>query len=429
MASSDTTIEPWENEDAVTGRERRGAPDDEFARLRERSALLDRLLRIQRSISHRAPLKEVTAAICDGLRELVDDDLAGLRLIDPDDPTQAVIVAQSGLPEHLLGTVERTPLGHGAGGRAIAENRLVVADDYAHWSNGLEPFRRDGLRAAMAAPVHERGEVVGSLVVASYRAGRTYSEQEQEILLAFAEHASLALSDAKAVEEMREAQRAKDMFLAMVSHELKTPLTVIMGTLRTLDKHSGSLTQEAMRAMISTAFQRGLDLERLIDRLLRGARAEVKASLADVALDELVGAAVEGFEHGRAVTVDPLPAVSLHTDPAAVRTVLGILLENAVAHSPPGARIAVAARIAGGRAELEVRNPGRLPDGIDPAELFEPFRRGPQARSAGVGLGLYIAKRLARSIGGELGIGQPADGTVSFVLSLPADRQPAGRPA
>jgi K+-sensing histidine kinase KdpD len=401
----------------------------ELARLVERSELLDRLLRIQRSISHRAPLDEVMQAICDGLRELVDDDIAGLRLIDPDDPTQAVIVAQTGVPEHLVGRIERTPLSQGAGGKAIAENRLVVVDDYWRSPEGLEAFKRDRLQAAMAAPVHEGGEVVGSLVVASYRPGRTYSEQEQEILLAFAEHASLALSDAKAVEEMREAQRAKDMFLAMVSHELKTPLTVIMGTLHTIDKHAGSISDEARREMIASAFQRGLDLERLIDRLLKGARSELKSSFSDVFLDDLIKIAVEGFEHTCTITIDPLPVATLHTDAGAVHSILGILLENAVAHSLPGACIGVGARLAGGRIELEVRNPGRLPEGVDPAELFEPFRRGPEARSAGVGLGLYIARRLARSIGGELSLPQASDGVVRFVLSLPLDRQPAGRTA
>lgn len=411
-------------------RERRAAVSDEaeLTRLIERSELLDRLLRIQRSISHRAPLAEVMRAICDGLRELLDDDIAGLRVIDPNDPTQALIVAQSGLPDHLVGKVERTPLGQGAGGRAIAENRLVVVEHYWRSAQGLEAFRQDRLQAAMAAPVHESGEVVGSLVVASYRAGRTYSEQEQEILLAFAEHASLALSDAKAVEELREAQRVKDMFLAMVSHELKTPLTVIMGTLRTIYRHSDSLTQEAMRAMISTAFQRGLDLERLIGRLLRGARAELKVSLVDVALDELIRQAIEGFEHGHTIALEALPAVIVHTDPGAVKSILGILLENAVVHSLPGGRIAVGAKVADGRVELEVRNPGRLPEGIEPAELFEPFQRGPEARSAGVGLGLYIARRLARSIGGELSVAAPANDTVRFVLSLPADRKPPAAP-
>jgi diguanylate cyclase (GGDEF)-like protein len=95
------------------------------------------------------------------------------------------------------GELARTPVGSGAGGVAISEDRLVAVEDYADYANGLPPFGGGALTAAVAAPVHEIGRAIGSLTVGSARPGRRYSTTERETLSAFAEHASLALTDAR----------------------------------------------------------------------------------------------------------------------------------------------------------------------------------------------------------------------------------------
>src|SRR3954464_5739981 len=112
-----------------------------------------------------------------------------------------VLAAASGVPGDMMEAMRRGPVGEGVGGAAIAENRLVVEESYADWENGLPAYRDRGLRAAMAAPVHENGQPVGSLTVASFRPGRHYSQTEQDVLCAFAEHASLALTDARNFED------------------------------------------------------------------------------------------------------------------------------------------------------------------------------------------------------------------------------------
>src|SRR6185503_18395447 len=101
--------------------------------------------------------------------------------------------------------VLRSPVGVGVGGRAYAEQRLVVVDDYASEQNVVPPLVETGVTAAMAAPVSENGEVVGSLAVASTTPGRRFCPVEQNALVAFAEHASIALSDARTVDQMHAA--------------------------------------------------------------------------------------------------------------------------------------------------------------------------------------------------------------------------------
>jgi diguanylate cyclase (GGDEF)-like protein len=180
--------------------ERQRAENDELlASLEERRRLVERLSKIQGSIVRRRDLSEVLDAIVAGALDLLGDDTVALRLIDPDDPKQLIMVASAGVDSELVRAQYRTPVGLGAGGRAVSERELVLVEDYQGDDRALAAFAGDGIRAALAAPVREGGEIVGSLVVATHREGRHYSEAERDMLLAFAEHASLALTDARTV--------------------------------------------------------------------------------------------------------------------------------------------------------------------------------------------------------------------------------------
>jgi len=164
--------------------------------LEERQSLFARLARIQRSIVQRAELQDVLEAIVGGAQELLGDEMITLRLVDPDDRGTMVMVASRGIADELLQRTRRVPVGSGAGGRAVVEDRLIVVGDYGAFAGAHEALG-GAAHAVLAAPVHENGEPIGSLVVASADPARRHSATEQETLLAFAEHASLALTDAR----------------------------------------------------------------------------------------------------------------------------------------------------------------------------------------------------------------------------------------
>ena len=180
---------------------------DENARLlselKERQRLLERLGDLRRSISLRAPLPEVQEAIVDGARELIGDEVVGLRLIDPDDRGYCILVAQRGISPAMLTHMQRTPLDVGVGGRAILEDRLVLADDYEAEPRMIPILSDGGLVTAMAVPVREEGRVVGSLTVATFREGRHYSQTEKELLVALSEMANIALTEASMLASIR----------------------------------------------------------------------------------------------------------------------------------------------------------------------------------------------------------------------------------
>ncbi|HYU60707.1 MAG TPA: EAL domain-containing protein [Solirubrobacterales bacterium] len=184
-------------------RERSERQSEENARvldtLRERQMLLERLARIQRSIVTRTALDEVLDRIVTGASELLGDEVVTLRLIETDTPEQMVLVASAGVEPELRRSERRRRVGEGVAGQAVSEGRLVVIENYDTSPAADPAFASSGVRAAMAAPVRERGEIVGSLMVGTRRPGRSYSAAEREVLLTFAEHASLALTDARTV--------------------------------------------------------------------------------------------------------------------------------------------------------------------------------------------------------------------------------------
>src|SRR5204863_2694755 len=131
------------------------------------------------------------------------DGVGGLRLADPDDPQHTTLVASVGGEPELLAERRRQRVGVGLGGRAMREASVVVADAVTGLGSPetTADFPARGLTAAMAAPVLERGQVTGSLGVGSHQPDREYGSRDQQMLLSFAEHASLALNHARAVEE------------------------------------------------------------------------------------------------------------------------------------------------------------------------------------------------------------------------------------
>jgi diguanylate cyclase (GGDEF)-like protein len=210
--------------------------EDLLAALQERQTLLERLFRIQRSISHRLPIGEVLDSITEGAVQLLGDDTASLRVLDETDPGRTVLLSTTGVDPSVMSDLQRATVGQGLSGQAIRQARLVIAEDYVAFPHSHAALAAHGLRSAMAAPVSRNGEVVGSLVVGS-RKPRRYSAAEQEILLAFAEHASLALNDASAVDGMR---RAFDDAVHQATHD---PLTGLPNRSLVLDRLDQALAR------------------------------------------------------------------------------------------------------------------------------------------------------------------------------------------
>jgi diguanylate cyclase (GGDEF)-like protein len=248
--------------------------------LRERQVLLERLAQLQRGIVDRLPVHEVLEAVVEGARELLDCRVGILWIADPDDPDHAAAVAALGVDDELIAAHRRKPVGEGLAGRAMREGMLVVADAVTGAASlaDLVDFPVTAATAAMATPVYERSHVVGSLGVASTDPGRHFDARAQQVLISLAEHASLALNHARAVEEaVHEALHDsltglpnRSLFLDRMRHALARaereaePVAVLFCDLdgfKTVNDSLGHRTGDRLLVMVA---------ERLAERLRPG---------------------------------------------------------------------------------------------------------------------------------------------------------------
>ncbi|MFT3913826.1 MAG: HAMP domain-containing sensor histidine kinase [Anaeromyxobacteraceae bacterium] len=294
------------------------------------------------------------------------------------------------------------------------------------------PFTRSA-RSAAAAPLRlSRGAVVLAM------AGRHGPGPEAEALLrvaaAQADLAALEARLARAVPDRSapagddERRRAVDFILGVVGHDLRNPLGAISMSAALLHGRGGleGWQARAVDRVRSSAGRMG----RIIADLLSYTRARLGAGLPvqrrEARLDAIVRKVADELE---AQSPDRRFELTLEGDPAGawdpdrLEQLASNLLANAVEHGEPGQPVRVAVRGAEDRVELEVRNAGELPPKVA-AQLFEPFSRPPDAESkkaSGLGLGLFIAREIARAHGGDV-TGRAAEGEVVMTVRLP--RQP-----
>jgi K+-sensing histidine kinase KdpD len=233
------------------------------------------------------------------------------------------------------------------------------------------------------------------------------------------------------IRQLQESDRLKRDLLATVSHELKTPLTVILGTLGTLSRRGAALDPAERREFVDMTVRQGTRLKELIEQLLLAARFEQTGQ--EPAARPLVAAARLAHPE-RELVLHAREALPVRAAPEAVLQVLGNLLDNAAKYSPDWSPVRLEVTRYGPQAVLavEATGPGgRAPTASASSSASPSSTRGPPGGPAGVGLGLYIARRLAQDQDGELLLADPTPPShgARFELRLPlAERSPGRSP-
>jgi PAS domain S-box-containing protein len=235
--------------------------------------------------------------------------------------------------------------------------------------------------------------------------------------------------DFRDVTAAKELEQAKDLFLATTSHELRTPITVVQGFASTLSSRWEKLPDTDRRAAVQTIAERAGSLGRLVEQLLLGSRAgaeQLTVSNRPFDLAGLLSASAAAFRSLSdkhvltAVIPEPLPAA--FGDELATDIIVGQLLENAFKYSPEGGEVTVQAHVLDSQIEVAVADEGIGIAAGDHERIFERFvqgETGDRRRFGGIGLGLYIARRLARAQGGDLIAASRQEGGAVMRLRLP----------
>jgi two-component system sensor histidine kinase/response regulator len=311
--------------------------------------------------------------------------------------------------------------------------QVATADPPTPWAALPARF---GLTRVLYVALKRGGELIG-VHAAAFR-GRTppFTREQERIARGIAHLASLVLEDARLIEDLERANRLKSEFLATMSHELRTPLNVIVGYNGLLrDEVFGPLTPEqsdTLRRMDSSA----RDLLELIDACLDVSvltANRVPLYLSEIDLPALVDEVVEETRHLHDNPSVPLlwrPAPDLpplHSDRGKVKLILKNLLDNAAKFTAEGS-ITIAAQVHGDRIEIAVSDTGI---GIAPDVLpiiFEPFRQGEASMTrthGGVGLGLYLVRRLLDLLDGTIAVETEVGRGSTFRVSLPPLSSPS----
>ena len=308
-------------------------------------------------------------------------------------------------------------------GRVEDEGWRLRKDGTVFWANVLITAVRD-----------ERGVIRGFAKVTRDITARREAEETRRALLEQREARLLAEEEKRRAESAsrsaHEANRAKDEFLMTLSHELRTPMTAIVGWSRMLPtmQPNDPIFREALRSIARSA-----DLQsRLLDDVLDVSRivsGKLRLSLERVDVIPVLQSAMDAVipsAQARSITLKASldPEVGTATlDATRLQQIVWNLLSNAVKFTPPGGRVELSAKRTASHLEIAVTDTGR---GIDPQFLpyvFEPFRQAetPATRThGGLGLGLSIARYLVEAHGGSVSAeSQGLDKGSRFIVSLP----------
>lgn len=269
-----------------------------------------------------------------------------------------------------------------------------------------------GLTSSLVIPLRRGQSVIGSLTV-SYRGRRGFTDRQKRLARGLAQIASLALSNARLLEEIEHSNRIKEDFVGTMSHELRTPLNIILGYNQLLlEETFGSLTTEQVNVLNRTQ-KNARELLELINATLDLSRLQshrVPLEVEEIKVPEFMAdLKIQAQQLNRKPNLHIQWSIApnlptLHTDALKLKMVLKNLLTNALKFTEVGMVSISAAPLDEGVAFIVTdTGPGISIDEM--AVIFEPFRQGgtfATRRQGGVGLGLYIVQQLLNLLGGTI---------------------------
>jgi len=413
------------------------------------------LYEIGQEIGAQVALGPTLQLIVDRARDLLRAEASRLALRQPGSDTFA-IHAHSGSVTDSFAVMRFRP-GEGFTGRVILTGAPMIVKDYRQEypdSPFLAAVEEAGVRSLIAVPLKARGALIGVLAVDSH-APHAFREEDQQLLSALADQASIAIENAQLYEQVKrhaeeleakveartrelqeanrrleDASRHKSEFLANMSHELRTPLNAIIGFTRLVMRRAQEVLparqyENLEKILISAEHLLGLINDILDLSKIEAGRMEVRLGSVDLAVlvDDCLRT-VEPMIRSERLQVRKEMAADLPplwTDPDKLKQILINLLSNAIKFTDAGT-VTVSARAENGQMAIAVADTGiGVPQ--DALELiFEEFRQVDSSstrKHGGTGLGLSISRHFARLLGGDVSVRSTLGAGSTFTLILP----------
>jgi signal transduction histidine kinase len=403
---------------------------DELGR---RADLFDAANRCARALSSSLDLDEAFGEFIRELRGLIPFDRMAIVLAENG---SARVIATAGnqaddvMPPGSLVSLERNLLAE-----VVARGTTVYRADMTERKYAEEEWLVSlGVRSRVAAPLLVGARAVG-LISVGRREPHAFDQHEIELVTLLGRLAASAIqniraydSERRTVEELQRLSALRADFVALVSHELRSPMAAVIGAARTLQQRWRELQPTQREAFLALIAAETTHLASLVGDFLDTSRIEAGTfsyTFASVDLAALVRDSVAAAS----VVQDEVPIVAdlgaaspVRADPERLRQVIGNLIENAVKYSPAGEAVVVKLAPRKGAVVVAVTDHGPGIAAADQQLIFEKFGRVARSGSdsrPGTGLGLYIARAIAEAHGGTLEVlSAPGRGS-TFTLSLP----------
>ena len=402
----------------------------EADRIRKR---FERLLAAGVAIFSRHELDQVLQEVVDAAREVVGARYTALGVLSVDG-TGLVQFVTSGMDEATRRRIGDLPRGRGLLGHVIHQGKPIrSADINRHPKRYGFPAYHPPMKSFLGVPVRGRGGVFGNLYLTEKIDAAEFDHEDEAIAVLLASQAAVAIENARLYGESQQLvgriqamQRQRDLFFAMMNHELRNALTGVYGWAEMLIRRkSPEMLHHAAREVYEAADRTIVLLNNFLD-LMRLDAGKVQPVMREVEVRTALQRAIAATEPAASAKQIRLEAGgdgagrTIRTDPVRLEQILVNLLSNAVRHSPEQSVVELHARQDPGVLELAVVDHG---PGV-PSELrdriFEPFERFDPHSGLGTGLGLPVSRRLAEALGGTLTVEDTGGGGATFILKLPS---------
>jgi K+-sensing histidine kinase KdpD len=360
-------------------------------------------------------LNPLLGALLPRIHDILSVDTVAVLLLD-ESTAELVATAAVGIEEEVEQGV-RIPLGKGFAGRIAATREAVFLPDVDH-ADILNPILgQKGIKSLLGVPLLVGGETLGVLHIGSLTP-RLFTASDRELLQLVAHRVAIAVERARLHEQTLELDHLKLNFVAIASHELRTPATSVYGIVATLRERRHTLDDDVVRQLEEALWEQSVRLRRLIEQLLDLSRLDAQSIHIEprrIALDTLLGEllASVGVDD---VRLEVEPSLQVIADPVAIERVVTNLVQNADRYGAPPVTVSARRDDSFVRIVVEDEGPGVAQE-LQP-RLFDRFERGSQA-DQGTGLGLSIAKAYARAHGGDL-LYDPRTGGARFEFFFPS---------
>ncbi|MBL7199832.1 MAG: GAF domain-containing sensor histidine kinase [Anaerolineae bacterium] len=409
---------------------------EQIASMQNRMSNLERLLRLMQVINSTLETDPLLDIIVQVATELTNTESASILLVD-EESGELRFVAATGQSSADLKPIP-VPIEGSVAGTVVTGNKPLLIRDAPsdpRWYQDVDRVSGIVTHSLAAVPMQVRGKVIGVVEALNKRGGGEMTWDDVDILSTLATQAAVAIQNAHwiaalqvAYNKLNELDRLKSEFIAVAAHELRTPLSLILGYATFLREEASGTAKEQVDIVLQSAIRLRLLIEDMVS-LRQVDAGEAALKLETVELHDLVDSAVREIQSMAEAKGQEIVLSSRHSGPIVTQVdrakmiiVLVKLLSNAIKYTSRGGRIGVQTGRDADNAWFTVWDTGIGISATDLSRIFDRFYQVEPSlarRYEGLGLGLAIAKEMVELHRGHIRVQSQEGKGSAFTVTLP----------